>query len=91
MAEEQKYVDDKSKKLIEIGYSPYYVRRIKDHILAYTNFKTVKYNSINEYCLKVEAITTLIDGHKFKTIWAVDKDFSLRFVTLITREVKKHE
>ena len=85
--------DDKSKFLNNIGYNINNWQKLYSEIVEGTNFKNISRIRLTQYTLNFATETTLLDLNKYKmvsvtTIWKVNKDLSLSFVSLLPKEYK---
>lgn len=87
-------VDDKLKFLNALGYSMDNWRKFGEKLLKGTSFKSKIVTRFNQYGINFKTETILFDLINLKnvsvtTVWHIEKDFSVRFVTLIPEEFKK--
>ena len=73
---------DKSKFLLNIGYSPNNPGELSDDIRWNTEFKTTQFKLLNDFTYNVMAKTKL-KGYIVTTGWQINKDGSVRFLTLV--------
>lgn len=74
--------NDKSKFLISMGYNIENLKELYNDIILNTDFKTIKYKDIDKYGLRVKA-KTILKGKTVTTGWMFERNFNLRFLTLI--------
>lgn len=85
---------DKSKFLNMLGYSLNNWQKLSDNILKGTSFKPKIVTRFDLYGVNFKTETVLFNLVKLKnvsvtTVWHIEEDFSVRFVTLIPEEFKK--
>ena len=80
--------DDKSKYLAKIGYNMKDKDLLLNDILKFTDFKTLRFNRINEHTLNCEA-KTILHGCLVTTCWQLTDNFELNFLTLLPKGEKK--
>ncbi len=73
---------DKSKFLLELGYNLRCSEALIDDIYEGTDFKTLEFKKMTEYSLNARAKTKL-KGYIVTTAWQINKDGTVRFITLI--------
>lgn len=74
--------DDKSKFLNGIGYDKTNQMKLKTDILRNIDFNKLEYSRLTVFGIKCSMIIRL-NGGEVKTIWQINKDLSMHFVTLI--------
>lgn len=84
----KKVDSDKSEFLKFLGYSSDNLDELCDDIRWNTDFKTLKFKCINQHTFNVEA-KTKIKGYVVTTGWQINKDGTIRFLTLVPGGDKK--
>lgn len=92
----KKEKDDKSNFLNILGYNKNNWQELYKQLLDGTSFDKRKLSNFNEYQLTFETKTIIYDYVKNRkinitSIWNVEKDFTIRFITIIPREAFKDE
>lgn len=74
--------DDKSEFLLGLGYDPADIRKLISDIRWDTDFTVSKFKVLNKFTFNIMAKTTL-KGKIVTTAWQINKDGTVRFITLI--------
>jgi hypothetical protein len=85
--------DDKSKLMNLIGYSSENWNELEQQIIKGTTFKIKSKIKLNPMTCTFATYTNIYDKNcnkyrQYISVWAIEKDFSLRFVTLKKGELK---